>query len=288
MQQSIRITIIMVLFIFIIPISGYSYESNLEVHFIDVGQGDSVLVKTPNDKVILIDGGRPKVGKRVVNYLEDHHVNEIDLMISTHPDIDHIGGLIDVMKQFKVKQILDSGKLHSTATYAKYINEIRKQDIPFKLAEQGKKVKLDSELEIRILNSYQGMKTNNQSSIALKMTYGEIDFLLMGDVEKKQEEQMLRSYDVQAEIVKVAHHGSDTSTSLPFLYAVGPEVAMITYGENNDFGHPVNRVIDNLKQVGASIYSTATYGNVSIISDGESYLVLPEKEPLDHLPKEAS
>ncbi|MGM8213632.1 MBL fold metallo-hydrolase, partial [Virgibacillus sp. W0430] len=105
-------------------------QPEMKVHFIDVGQGDSILIETPNNKVILIDGGPPKAGKKVVTYLKQHHIEQIDLVIATHPDYDHIGGLIEVFKTFHVNQVADSGKLHTTKTYIRYMNQIRKNKLP--------------------------------------------------------------------------------------------------------------------------------------------------------------
>lgn len=259
----------------------------MEVHFIDVGQGDSILVQTPSDKVILIDGGPPDAGKKVISYLEKRNIETIDLLIATHPDIDHIGGLPEIMKSFEVKQILDSGKLYSTKTYGKYISQIWNQDISVKIARKNDQVKMDPLLDIRILNSYEKNKNNNQSSIVLKISYKEIDFLLMSDVEMEQEKALLKNYDMQSEIIKVAHHGSNTSTSLDFLQEVAPQAAILTYSIENDYGHPVDRVIENLYKVNATIYSTAAYGDVVIRTNGENYYILPERDPINNLKHKA-
>lgn len=277
-----QISIIMIIIsLLVVPTSTAYSEAKpeMQVHFIDVGQGDSMLIQTPSNKNILIDAGPPKSGKRVVDYLKKHHIKKIDLLIATHPDIDHIGGLPLVMKSIKVSEILDSGKIHSTKTYARYLYQIRKHTIPIKIAKQNEKIKVDPLLDIRILNSSGESKNNNQSSIALKLTYGDVDFLLMSDVEREQEQALMDTFNLQAEIMKVAHHGSNTSTSFDFLKHVKPEVAVLTYSKTNDFGHPVNRVIENLYKIDAMIYSTAAFGNVVITTDGKDYFVIPEKNP---------
>jgi beta-lactamase superfamily II metal-dependent hydrolase len=242
-----------------------------------------MLIQTPSDKNILVDGGPPEAGGRVVSYLKEQRVETIDLLVATHPDMDHIGGLPKVMEEIEVKKILDSGKLHSTKTYAAYLHQIRKQDIPVEIAMENEKIKLDPELSILVLNTYGATKTNNQSSIVLKLTYEEVDFLLMSDIEIKQEKKLMETFDVEAEIIKVAHHGSNTSTSLDFLQAVQPETALLTYSKENDFGHPVDRVIDNLYKINATIYSTAGFGDVVIRTDGKNYVVLPEENPLQRI-----
>jgi beta-lactamase superfamily II metal-dependent hydrolase len=260
---------------------------DMQVHFIDVGQGDSMLIQTPSDKTILIDGGPPEAGDKVVSYLKEQQIESIDLLIATHPDIDHIGGLPHVMKGIQVNHILDSGKLHTTRTYANYLQQIRKQNIPVQIAMENEKIKVDPELTILVLNTYGATKTNNQSSIALKLTYEEVDFLLMSDIEMEQEKELMEEHDLQAEIIKVAHHGSNTSTSYPFLREVNPETALLTYSAENDYGHPVDRVIDNLNKINATIYSTAAFGDVVIRTDGKSYVVLPDENPFHRMIKSA-
>lgn len=287
MQRYIRVSASTILLVFLILTGSGHYvhgeQANMDVHFIDVGQGDSILVQTPSDKNILIDGGPPEAGKEVVAFLEDHNVKKIDLLIATHPDIDHIGGLTRVLKSFEVERIIDSGKLHSTKTYAKYISQILKQRIPVEIAKQNALIKIDPLFKVRILNTHTGNKDNNESSIALKISFKETDFLLMGDVEKEQEKKLLKKYNLQSEIIKVAHHGSSTSTSTEFLEEVNPELAILTYSEKNDYGHPVDRVIENLIKVNAAIYSTAVFGDITISTDGESYVIIAEKNPTDNL-----
>src|SRR5690625_2056582 len=169
MMRYIRYTLILVILSFtFMPLSsayGEKLPKEMKVHFIDVGQGDRILIETPNEKYILIDGGRPEYGTKVLSYLEAQKVKKLDLVIATHPDYDHIGGLLDVMREVDVKQVLDSGKLHHTRTYARYLNEIRKQDILFNLATEKDEVRLDSELTINVLNTHKKGKNSNQSSI---------------------------------------------------------------------------------------------------------------------------
>ncbi|GAB3042576.1 ComEC/Rec2 family competence protein [Virgibacillus ainsalahensis] len=262
-------------------------QPEMLVHFIDVGQGDSMLIQTPHDKNILIDGGPPDAGDKVVSYLEKLKIDKIDLLVATHPDIDHIGGLPQVMKSFHIDQVLDTGKLHTTKTFVNYISEIRKQEIPVQIAQENQQIELDPLLDIKVLNSYGKFKTNNQSSIALKITYQDIDFLLMSDVEKAQEEALLKQKELQSEFIKIAHHGSKTSTSLEFLQEVKPQIGILTYSVQNRYGHPVNRVIENLYKVNAEIYSTAVFGNIIVTTNGEDYFVVPERRPIENLYKGA-
>src|SRR5699024_6853476 len=291
-MRRIQLGIIFILFLFFLflPINVIYFAEELpkemKVHFIDVGQGDSIYIKTPNDKHILIDGGRPEYGEKVVNYLEKQNVDKLDVMIATHPDYDHIGGLIEVMKQFEVGHIIDSGKVHNTKTYGRYLNEIRKQDSLFNLAIENESVDIDSDLKIKILNTHDKGKNNNQASIVLKITYQDINFLLMGDIERKQEKRLIEAYDVKADIIKVAHHGSKTSSSMEFLKEVDPKVALLTYKKRNRFGHPVDRVITNLNKLDTLIYSTAVFGNILIHTNGEDYYIHTEKNPSEGIYEE--
>ncbi|GAA0441225.1 ComEC/Rec2 family competence protein [Lentibacillus halophilus] len=283
MQRNVFMIIVIIVSTITIPIPLHAQESDLDVHFIDVGQGDSILIETPSGKNILIDGGRPKAGKKVVTFLKKQGVGKIDLMVATHPDIDHIGGLITVMKTFEVKRMLDIGKINSTKTYARYVSQIIRQQIPIEIAERDDLIKVDSELKVRILNSHTGSKTANQSSIVMKMTFEETDFLLMSDVEKKQEKKLMKNYNLDSDILKVAHHGSHTSTGLKFLREVTPEAAILTYGQKNKFGHPVDRVMDNLRKVNTAIYPTAMFGTITIRTDEKGFVIINEKSPTNWL-----
>lgn len=251
----------------------------LEVHFIDVGQGDSILIQTPQGKSILIDGGPPNAGKKVTAYLEARRVKKIDLLIATHPDIDHIGGLVHVMKSFPIDRMIDSGKSHITMTYAKYLNQIRQQNIPLTTAKFNEKIEIDQLIDIEILNAYQKGKNTNQSSIVLNIIYDDFSLLLMGDAERPQEYELIDKFNVKSDILKIGHHGSKTSTSFEFLKQVNPDLAIITYSKHNKYGHPVNHVIANLNRLNIDIYSTGAYGDIVIYTDGKGYYVIPEKLP---------
>lgn len=273
----------------VIPMQSIAGEQQvMKVHFINVGQGDSIFIQTPDEKNILIDGGPPKSGKKVVRYLKKQYVEKIDLLIATHPDIDHIGGLKTILKSIPVKKVMDIGKVHPTKSFMGYMYQLFKQKIPLRIAEEGTKLDMFKAIDMRILNAYNSGENNNEASIVLQLSYGDIDFLLMGDVGKKEEKHLLESYNLQADIIKIGHHGSKTSTSLSFLEAIHPEVAVITYSKENKYGHPVDSVIRNLHTIQADIFSTAVYGDVVVETDGERFVILPEKLPMDGLLKQAN
>lgn len=287
-NRYIMINFILILTIIIIPAQpAYSQAGVMKVHFINVGQGDSILIQTPADKHILIDGGPPKAGKKLTHYLEEHDVDKIDLMIATHPDIDHIGGLRKVFKSIPVKRVMDIGKVYNTKTFMGYMFQVFKRHIPLSIAEEGEKIDMFKSIDMRVLNAYDSGEDNNEASIVLQLSFGDTDFLLMGDVGKEEERVLLDKYDLQADIIKIGHHGSKTSTSLGFLEAIHPDVAMLTYSKSNHYGHPVDRVISNLHTIDTQIFSTAVYGNVVIETDGEKYITLPEKSPMDGVTSES-
>ncbi len=251
----------------------HASEEVMKVHFIDVGQGDSVLIQTPEHMNILIDGGPPNASEKVLSYLQQHNVNKLDLLIATHPDIDHIGGLLPIINTIPIEEIWDSGKFYYTRTYRRYFRNIKKKGIPLHIAKLHDVKALTDNMSLIVLNANSILKTNNQSSLALQLTYENIDFLLMSDVEKKQELKIMQRTDVDAEIIKVAHHGSDTSSSFAFLQAVDPEIAVLSYGKDNTYGHPVRATIENLLTVGTTLYSTAKAGDIIVETDGKTYTV---------------
>jgi beta-lactamase superfamily II metal-dependent hydrolase len=281
MKKIVALTLLLISFL---PFQSIDASPLLKVHFIDVGQGDSILIETPTDLTILIDGGEPKEGRKLVRYLKKHDIEEIDFMIATHPDFDHIGGLLDVLRQFPVHHVIDNGELHPTRTYAMYRLLLFMNDIPVKVAEKNDKWIMSEDLTLHVLHAATNQaESTNQSSIALKLSYRDVDFLFMGDVEAKNEEKIAAAYNVDTEVLKVAHHGSDSSSSRVFLEEANPEVSIITYGEANDYGHPVSQVIQNLTRIESQIYSTAGYGDILIESDGEDYIVIPSMQPMERL-----
>lgn len=260
----------------------YSHsKAAMSVHFIDVGQGDSIFIKTPTNKHILIDGGHLTAGEKVVNYLHQQNVQTIDLLIATHPHIDHIGGLIDVIDAFTIDQIVDSGQIHVTKTFAQYMGRILRDSIPLSIVQRGDIISIDPFLTIEVLNSYNVGESINNSSIVLKITYDQLTLLFMSDLEEAKEKSLLEDHLLDAHIIKVAHHGSQTSSTKSFIEQVNPQVAILTYGKDNRFGHPTSRVIKNYAAIDALIYSTAVFGDIVIETSGKDYFVMPKKSPLD-------
>jgi len=284
MIKSNLIHYLKIIALLILALSSIAASSeNLTAHFIDVGQGDSELIQFAG-KNILIDGGEQEMGGRVESYLRDHGVTSLDLMIATHPHDDHIGGLITILKDFPINQVLDSGQAHTTQTFSTYLNLIDQKNIPFETAQRGQTIDLDPAIEIEVLSPPSTLFQDdlNQNSIVLKITYNKVSFLLMGDAGIEAEESLLSSgYDLNSDILKVGHHGSSSASSPAFLRMVTPTSSIVEVGENNDYGHPTAKTLSALQNIGSEIYRTDANGDITITTDGESYTVTSEKQSWD-------
>ena len=253
-------------------------DGKLSAYFLDVGQGDSGLFVFGN-KTILIDTGETDWGDRVVSDLRMLGVDHVDLLVLTHPHSDHIGGAQRVLQSFPVARILDTGLPHTSSTYEHLLETIAAKKIPYTIAEQGQTFDPDPALRILVLSPPAGRFGDdpNANSIVLRISYGTIDFLMTGDVGGEAEDALVRSgYALDAEILKVGHHGSEYSTSKTFLAKVHPEVAVISVGEGNPYGHPHRQTLSSLADVGAAVYRTDTDGTIRVRTDGNSYSVTTE------------
>lgn len=244
----------------------------MHVHFIDVGQGDSILIESPSGKTMLIDGGVKGAGQQIVSYLNELGINKLDIVVATHPDADHIGGLIPVLDNMTTEQFYDSGKVHTSQTFEEMLTQIDEKNIPYHVPKIGDDIEFDKDVNVKVLNANDQATDNNDASIVLKMTYGNVSFLLTGDAGVALEKEMLQ-YDVKATVLKAGHHGSNTSSSEEFVQAVKPEVAILSYGEDNKYGHPHAEVVDRLQAIGSKIYATADLGTITVSTDGVNYTV---------------
>ena len=254
-----------------------SGNSLVEVHFIDVGQGDSIYIRTPSQD-ILIDAGER--GDTVVDYLNSLDVEDLDLVIGTHPHSDHIGGLVNVFEKIPVKEVMDPGIVHTTKTFENYLKLIDEKNMIFTIARAGTKRTFDDGTVLEIISpSDPDERSLNDASIAAKLTFGDISFLFMGDAETTSEKEMLQAgYNLKSTVLKAGHHGSSTSTSDDFLKAVSPEAVIIMCGVDNSYGHPHRETLKKLEAAGVNVYRTDLMGTIIVKTNGSEYDIRYEAE----------
>lgn len=255
------------------PATPSEAGDDMRVHFIDVGQGDSILIESPNDAYMLIDGGDKGSGDEVVAYLDAQGIDTLDYVVATHPDADHIGGLIDVLKEKEIEHWIDSGKAHTSQTYLEMLSLIDEKDIDFIVPQIDDTIDFDDALDVVVLQADEDASDNNEASVVLKVTYNDRSFLFAADAGVKKEKDML-AQDIDADVLKAGHHGSNTSSSEAFIKAVSPEVTILSYGEGNKYGHPHAEVTNLLEKYNSLIYATAQSGTIVVETDGVNLSVL--------------
>lgn len=265
------ILILSVFFALIYAYSGLPSPLLLKVHFLNVGQGDSIYVQTPNGKHILIDAGEKEYGPRISNYLRNQGVQKLDLLVATHPHTDHIGGLAQIIRDYEIGSIYLPDVSNTTAAFQDFLIAIKQKNQAIFAAIAGYKVDLDPALDILFLAPNGKLYSDlNDYSAVLKITYKQTSFLLCGDAETASEDEMLKSNaDLKADVIKVAHHGSSTSSSIKFLERVRPELAIISVGRGNAFGFPSADLLRRLSAFNISILRTDVIGTIILASDGE-------------------
>lgn len=246
----------------------------LGAHFIDVGQGDSILLRAPDGTDILIDGGPRIAGPTVVAYLNEQGVDDIEVMVLTHPDADHVGGLIDVLQSTLPVEAVVYGRPGTTATYNDFAAAMQADGLTPTPVAEGQAFTWGP-MQVSVLNPQTPfLNDTNEDSVVLHIAYGDHEFLFTGDIGAEAEGDILTSgLDVDADVLKVAHHGSRYSSTQAFLNAVTPIYAVISVGEDNPFGHPAQETLDRLATVGAQVYRTDLCATVVITSDGQLFTV---------------
>jgi beta-lactamase superfamily II metal-dependent hydrolase len=252
-------------------------DGNLTVHFLDVGQGDSILLEY-NGKAMLVDAGERDQGQVVSAYLHDQGISSIDYVVATHPHSDHIGGMDEVLNSFQAGHFIDSGFPHTSKTYENMLTAIDEKNIPFEVAEEGNKIEFDPAVDIEILNPGSEYSDElNENSVVLRVSYGEVSFLLMGDAGLETEEKLLSSgYDLDSDILKVGHHASRSGTGQAFISAVSPEISVIELGAGNDYGHPHAEILERLQKA-SRVYRTDLDGSIAVTTDGSAYTIATQK-----------
>jgi competence protein ComEC len=256
----------------------------LQVSFFDVGQGDAILIETPAGQQILIDGGPDsdkvclELGRKLPFW-----DRSLDLVVLTHAHDDHVTGLVEVLKRYQVDQVLESGLAENTPAYVAWLQAVEEKGIERTIAKAGQSIDLGAGVAMEVIHPQEEMLLGtdsdaNNNSVVLRLVWGGVSFLLTGDIDGEAEVAILYAEqwrELNSTVLKVAHHGSAGSTSSQFLAVVEPQIAVISVGENNNFGHPDEGLVMRLEQV--ETYRTDQNGTISFSTDGERLWVETEK-----------
>ena len=249
---------------------------NMKVHYIDVEEGDSIFIELPNEKTMLIDAGEALEGKKVINYIKQLGYSNIDYVVGTHPHADHIGGLAQVINSFSVGKIYMPKAISTSKTYENLLNTISMKGLKIRTAKAGINIINENNLLIDIIapnnDSYSDL---NNYSVVIKITYKNRKFIFMGDAEMISENEILT--DVTADIVKVGHHGSNTSSGQNFVDRVNAKYAIISVGSDNNYNHPNMNIVNRWVNSGAKVYRTDLSGTIIAITDGNALSIETEK-----------
>ena len=247
-------------------------QTLLKVAFLDIGQGDSIYIEAPNGNQVLIDGGPGRQVLRALSSVMPWYDRSLDVVIATHPDADHIGGLPSVLERYQVAAVMDNGQPSNTGTYRAWQSAVAaeiKDGAQYLRARRGERFNLGAGISLDILYPYDTPtgKDTNDGSIVARLTYGSQAFILTGDATIKVEQQLLIAKTLlSAQVLKAGHHGSKTSSSPAFIKAVSPIYAIISAGKNNRYGHPHQITLDNLKAAQAQILRTDEEGSIVCLS----------------------
>lgn len=241
----------------------------LTVHFIDVGQADAALV-TCGGKAMLIDGGNVADSRTVVTYLKKQGVTELEAVVCTHGHEDHVGGLAGALNAYAARRVYSSTDSFDSKAFRDFRTYVEKQGLTLTIPQAGERFSLGS-AEVELLGPQKRYTDENNNSIVLRVVYGETAFLFTGDAEREAEQELLSAgRDLRATVLKVGHHGSESSTSYPFLREVRPEYAVISVGKGNAYGHPSEQALSRLRDAAATLYRTDLQGDVVARSDGRT------------------
>jgi competence protein ComEC len=249
-------------------------QQNLKITFLDIGQGDAILIRTPLNQKILVDAGPAANILPAISEELGFFEKKIQLMVITHPDADHIAGFTEILQRYKVENILLTGVQHNTQWYADILRQISEQKIPTIIANSNSDFRFGEVIfdtfwpEENIAGSLPA--DANAVSIATRISYGDTAVILTGDLDTESELEILQTQqNLQAQILKLGHHGSRTSTAPEFLAAVNPDIVVISASADNKFGHPHAEVMERVAD--KQIFETAKTGNISFVSDGVNW-----------------
>lgn len=259
------------IFIIITLLVGCGKKDLLSIHIIDVGQGDSILIQTPKNTNILVDGGNEDSSLIISKFIKAKKAKNLDLVIATHPDTDHIGSLDNVINKFKVSKLYLTNKNTNNDSYYNLIQACNKKNIKPQYLSKGDIINLEDNLKLTILNPSYTHEDSNSNSIVFKLDYKNKSFLFTGDATKENEIEMINNFNLNdIDFLKVAHHGSKNSSTEEFLKSTTPDVAAISCGYDNAYGHPHKDTLLRLAQINTKVYRTDKQGHISFYSDGNT------------------
>lgn len=248
--------------------------NGLVVHYIDVGQGDSILIQT-KEKNMLIDSGPNDSIRKLSSYLNSLHIKKLDYVIATHPHEDHIGNMDYILKKYTVTTFMAPKVTTNSSYFNDMITELKHKNMNISTIRFGNKntnINLGDNIKVEVLGPVKDKyeKLNNYSAV-IRISYNNTSFLFTGDCEKEEENDILKNNtNIHSDVLKVGHHGSSTSTTKDFLDAVSPKIAVISVGKDNSYNHPSSSTLSTLKKYGCTIYRTDNDGNITLKSDGEN------------------
>ena len=274
-----RAAMVLLVVVALLTVARANAGAPLVVTFLDVGQGDCEWLRAPDGQDIVIDGGVEAEGPNVLSYLQSHGVTDIEVMVLSHPDGDHVGGLVTLLQNMPVALVVHNGQTSTSAVYQRFADAIQARAIPTLVVRAGQTLSWGP-VSATVINPVDPLlPATNDSSVALRVSYGDVDFLFPGDIGSAAESALLgRGTNIEAEVLKVAHHGSRYSSSDPFLAAVQPHVAVIEVGANS-YGHPAPESISRLQRAGATVYRTDIDGAVTVTTNGVTWTVTTQSQP---------
>ena len=250
--------------------SAESEYSGMSVTYLNVGQGDSELIQV-NGINMLIDAGINAGANDLVKDLKNRGIKTIDIAIATHPHEDHIGGMDEVLENFDVKSFYAPKVAHTTKTYENMLKAVKNEGLKIQQIKEGTKIDLGKDTEVQVYSPVKSQyeELNNYSPV-MKISYGQNSFMFTGDAESLVEKEILNeNKDLKADVLKLGHHGSHSSTSEEFLKAVNPSIAVVSCAKDNKYGHPHKETMSNLKKAGITVYETFRDGDITISSNGK-------------------
>lgn len=282
-KQLKLIHLVVLLCLFVFSFSTHSIASQkdglLKIHFFDIGQGDSIFIESPSGYQLLIDGGPDNGVLQKLGEVMPFYDRDIDAVIVSHPHADHIAGLVGALERYEVKNIIESKESYNSSEFGAWqeaVKDERSNDIE---AIAGKVIDLGDGVTLEILHPFQSVAGDNPKNphddgVVVMLRYGDLEVILTGDMETKVERRLIMAgYDLDADVLKIGHHGSKTSTSEEFLSATSPEVAIIQVGAKNRYGHPALEVLERLENYDIKYYRNDIGGDIKLISDGQMFSI---------------